>query len=76
LVRYLAIDAHVTVYTLSCVFEGAYAGVIDITARTERASRKAFENIEKTVREMGLRVSEGKPKYVEVTRRPTGQKIF
>jgi hypothetical protein len=25
---------------------------------------------------MGLRVSEGKPKYVEVTRRPVSQKIF
>jgi hypothetical protein len=36
-----------SIYLISCVFEAAYADVIDIIARIEKAVRKAFENLEK-----------------------------
>jgi hypothetical protein len=43
---------------------------------TEKAVREAFENLDRTAQEMGLWANEGKTKYMEVTTRPTGQKIF
>jgi hypothetical protein len=54
----------------------AYADDMDIIGRTKRAIREAFENLEGNAREMGLRVNEGKYKYMQVTTRPTGQKVM
>jgi hypothetical protein len=54
----------------------AYADDIDIIGRTERAVREASENFERTARQMGLRVNEGKTEYMEVTTRPTNQKVL
>jgi hypothetical protein len=45
----------------------AYANDTEITERTERAVKEAFENLERTVREMGLWVNKGKTKCIEVT---------
>jgi hypothetical protein len=53
-----------------------YTDDIDIIGRTERAVREAFENLERTASEMGLRVNEGKTKYMEVTTRPANQKVL
>jgi hypothetical protein len=61
---------HKSVQILACVDD------MDIAGRTKRAVREAFENLERTAREVGLRVSEGKTKYLEVTTRPTGPNVF
>jgi hypothetical protein len=54
----------------------AYADDIDIIGRSERAVREAFENLERTAQEMGLRVNEGQTEYMEVTTRPTNRKVL
>jgi hypothetical protein len=46
-----------------------------IIGRSERAGREAFQSLERTAREMGLRVNEGKTKYMEVITRLTNRKV-
>jgi hypothetical protein len=49
--------------------------VISYCRENRGGVREAFENLERTSREMGLLTNEGKTKYMEVTR-PEGQKVF
>jgi hypothetical protein len=71
----LGIEKRGTIYHKSVQIL-AYANDTDIIRRSERAVREAFENLERTAREMGLRVNEGKTKYMEGTTRPTNQKVL
>jgi hypothetical protein len=74
-VRASGIEKRGTIYHKSVQIL-AYEDDIDIIGRSGRAVREAFEKLEKTAREMGLRVIEGKTKYIEVTTRPTNQKVL
>jgi sorting nexin-29 len=74
-VRASGIEKRGTIYYKSVQIV-AYADDIHITGRTETAVREVFENLEITAREMGLQVNEGKTTYMEVTSRPTNQKVL
>jgi hypothetical protein len=45
----------------------AHANDTEIIGRRERAVREAFENVERTVREMELWANEVKTQYIDVT---------